>query len=201
MPCTSVLFSKVCRIHKIYIQQGSKNYNGELCFCLWWKDNQSELDEIVKKKIEEKKKTRKRVLIIGQSFSTIRVEGTPAFSNDYSGNRLRRWFDFEDLEVFNRALEEGYYLTTNLVLKQKDLITYDEVDRNRIRQTIIDFRPNIVVLIGYMAKNYILKEFKIPNWTYLPHPSTKNRLVEGKDEEIIAKLSELGIRYSQNKGD
>ena len=144
----------------------------------------------------------KKVLIIGQSFSTIRVKGTPAFSNDFSGRRLRRWFGFEDLEVFNEALSRNYR-TTNLVLEQRDDISLVDIEQNksRLRKLLVDFKPDVVVLVGWKAREYMLGNFGmlIGEYVILPHPSTKNKAAEGKDDEIIGRLEYKGLRYHQNR--
>jgi len=144
----------------------------------------------------------KKVLIVGQSFSTIRVKGTPAFSNDYSGRRLRRWFGFEDLEVFNEALSRNYR-TTNLVLEQRDDISLVDIEQNksRLRKLLVDFKPDVVILVGWKAREYMLENFGmlINEYVILPHPSTKNKAAEGKDDEIIEQLTYKGLRYHQNR--
>lgn len=144
----------------------------------------------------------KRVLIIGQSFSTIRVEGTPAFSNDYSGKRLRRWFGFESLDLFNEALARNYR-TTNLVLEMRDDINESDMEQNksRLKRLIFEFNPDVIVLVGAKARNYILENFYTPTIEFinLPHPSTKNKYAEGKDDEITEMLETKGLRYFQNR--
>lgn len=144
----------------------------------------------------------KRVLIIGQSFSTIRVVGTPAFSNDYSGKRLRRWFGFENLGLFNEALSRNYR-TTNLVLEMKDDITESEIEQNKLRLKLLifEFKPDVIVLVGAKARNYILENFftRTIEFINLPHPSTKNKYAEGKDDEITEMLETKGLRYYQNR--
>lgn len=144
----------------------------------------------------------KRVLIIGQSFSTIRVKGTPAFSNDYSGRRLRQWFGFESLALFNEALARNYR-TTNLVLEMKDDITESEIEQNKLRLKLLifEFKPDVIVLVGAKARDYIKLNFNATTAEFisLPHPSTKNKAAEGKDDEIIELLQGKGLRYYQNR--